>query len=531
MSTHTGVIRLVRLILRRDRIRLAVWVGALALTAIASASAIPPLYPDQQAIDDYARLFGDNPALVAFAGPGYGFDDPNLGVILVNETQLWMMIGAALMSIFLVNRHTRAEEDDERADLVLSNVTGRHAPVTAAVAVVAGANVALASLCAVAFVVLGFGTVGSFALATSIALAGLTFTAVTAVAAQVASTGRATLGLASVVLGAAFVIRAVGDIAGTWWRWLSPLGWAQGIRAFADEQWWPLGLGLLWCAGLLLLARAFFDRRDLGSGILAQRAGPGRAQAWLTSPLGLAVRLQRASVLAWMAGTFVVGVVYGSIGEDIEEMVADNPTFADVLAQQGGVDITASFFATCMSQVALLAAGFTIASVLRPRSEETAGRAEQVLALPVSRAAWLRSHLVVATSGAALVTASGGLGVGLSYAVVSGDVDQVGRMLGAALATLPAVLVLGALAVALFGASLRWSLFAWAGLAVTVVVQFFGELLGLPDLILALSPLRHVPALPAESLEALPLLALTFGAMVLVGVGTRSLRERDISVG
>lgn len=531
MSTHTGTTRVVRLILRRDRVRLAVWIGALSATAIASAASLPPLYPDQSSIDDYARLFGDNPALVAFAGPGYGFDDPNIGVILVNETQLWMLIGAALMSIFLVNRHTRAEEDAERADLLLSTATGRHAPMVAAVTVVAGANVVLAGVCGAAFAALGYGIVGSASLATSIALAGLTFTAVTAVAAQLASSGRAALGLASAALGAAFVLRAVGDISGSWWRWLSPLGWAQGLRAFAGERWWPLGLGLVWSAALLLLARAIFDRRDLGSGILAQRAGPSVAPSWLASPLGLAIRLQRATVVAWMAGTFLVGLVYGSIGEDIEEMIADNPTFADLLTQQGGGDLTSSFLATCVSQLALLTAGFAIAAALRPRAEESAGRAEQVLALPVSRIAWLRSHLIVATVGAVLVAASGGLGVGVSYGVVSGDAAQVPRMLGAALSTLPAVLVLASLAVALFGISFRWSPVAWVGLVFTIVVQFFGQLLGLPGWVQALSPLRRVPGLPAERFDALPLLGLTLVAAVLVGFGIRSLGVRDVANG
>lgn len=529
MRTHAGALRLVRLILRRDRIRLTIWIGALAAIVLASAASLPPLYPDQQSIDDYARLFGDNPALIAFAGPGYGFDDPNIGVILVNETQLWALIGTALMSIFLVVRHTRAEEDDERADLLLSNVTGRHAPTVAAIVVVGGADLVLAGICAVGFVALGYATVGSVALAASFAMSGLAFTAVAAVAAQVASTGRAALGLAGAALGASFVLRAVGDIAGNWVRWLSPIGWAQSVRAFAGEQWWPLLLVLALGAVLSLVARVLFDRRDLGSGIIAQRAGSPTAANWLASPLGLAVRLQRASVISWMAGIFVVGLVYGSIGEDIEEMIADNPAFSDFLVQAGDTDITASFFATCMSQLALLAAGFTIASVLRPRAEEAAGRAEQVLATPVSRTAWVRSHLIVATVGAVLVTTAGGLGVGLSYAAVSTDASQITRMTGAALATLPAVLVLGAIAVALFGTSLRWALVAWAGLAVTVVVEFFGELLGLSDTVRSVSPLQYVPAVPAESFDAVPFLALTAVAAVLVVIGIRSLRSRDLA--
>jgi ABC-2 type transport system permease protein len=54
------------------------------------------------------------------------------------------------MSIFLVNRHTRAEEESERAELVRSNVVGRHAP--AAAAVIGGANIVVGLVCAAGFI-------------------------------------------------------------------------------------------------------------------------------------------------------------------------------------------------------------------------------------------------------------------------------------------------------------------------------------------------------------------------------------------
>jgi ABC-2 type transport system permease protein len=146
VTTLTGLWPLVRFTLRRDRVRLAVWILGIAVTTVISAASLLDVYPDQAAIDSYVRLFGDNPALVAFAGPGYGFDDPNIGVVLVNETQLYGMVATALMSIFLLNRSTRAEEDSERAELVLANVVGRHAPTAAATAVVALANVVIAVL-------------------------------------------------------------------------------------------------------------------------------------------------------------------------------------------------------------------------------------------------------------------------------------------------------------------------------------------------------------------------------------------------
>ncbi|HEU5083757.1 MAG TPA: hypothetical protein VFU14_10480 [Acidimicrobiales bacterium] len=531
MRTLHGLGLLVRLVLRRDRVRLPVWLVALGGTVATSAASLRPLYPTQESIDDYARLFGDNPALVAFAGPGYGFDDPNLGVILVNETQLWACIGVALMSIFLVNRHTRLEEDAERTELLRASVIGRHAPTAAAVVVVAGANLVLAAVLAAVFVAMGYAVVGSLALATSFAVAGLAFTAITALAAQVAAGSRSTLGLSSAALGVAFVVRAVGDIAEHPVRWLSPIGWAQGVRAYAGEQWWPAALGLAFSALAVTGAFAVASRRDLGSGILPQRPGPRRAAAWMGGPLALAWRLQRGALLGWTVGLLLTGLVYGSIGDDVEEMIEENPTYADFLAQLEGIDITDSFFATATTQLALLGAGFALSAALRVRSEEGAGRAEPVLAAPVSRVRWAAGHLLVAAVGTVVVVGAGGLGMGVGYAAVSGDVGEVVRLTGAALTTVPGVLVLAAIAVALFGAAPRLALFAWAGLAVAVLVELFGELLRLPEWTRAVSPLHHLPGVPAEPVRVLPLLALTVVAAGLVAVGVRALGERDLAAG
>ena len=419
-STLTGTLRLTRFVLRRDRVRLTVWLVALIGFLVISGASLPPVYPDQAAIDSYVRLFGDNPALIAFAGPGYGFDDPNIGVILVNETQLWGMIAIALMSIFLLNRHTRAEEDDERTDLLRASVVGRHAPSAAAMGVVSAANVVVGVGCAIGFIALDYPVAGSIALAGSFTVVGLVFVGVTAVAAQVASTGRATLGLASIVLGVAFAVRALGDIGDNALRWLSPIGWAQKVRAFAGEQWWALGLCLALALALAVLGFWLSTRRDPGSGLVPTRPGPAHGSALLGRPLGLAVRLQRASVLGWTLGVLAVGVVYGSIGDEIEAMVEENPTMADFMAQAGG-SLTDSYFATSLSMLGILTAGFAIASVLRLRTEEGDGRAESVLAGPVARSRWAAGHLTVAAAGSALVMAAAGLGVGVAYAAIVDD--------------------------------------------------------------------------------------------------------------
>src|SRR2546429_3392945 len=83
---------------------------------------------------------------------------------------------------------------------------------------------------AVVLVVLGLPVAGSVAFALVITTCGLAFSAIAALAAQLASGARSARGLALGVLGAAYLLRAVGDASGTgggsWLTWLSPLGWA-----------------------------------------------------------------------------------------------------------------------------------------------------------------------------------------------------------------------------------------------------------------------------------------------------------------
>jgi ABC-2 type transport system permease protein len=233
-------------------------------------------------------------------------------------------------------------------------------------------------------------------------------------------------------------------------------------------------------------------------------------------------------VVGWVVGLFVTGVVYGSIGQDIEEMIQENPVMADFLAQMQGASLTDAYFATSFSMMAMMASGFAISSVLRLRSEEQAGRAESLLAGPVPRTRWASSHLVVAVVGSALVIGAGGLGLGLAYAVVSGDGSQVLRMVGASLVTLPAVLVLIGIAVALFGLVPRWALAAWGALAVVSIVGVFAELLRLPTWVRAISPFDHLPAAPAEAVSVGPLAALGVVAVALIAAGLGGLRRRDL---
>ena len=99
------------------------------------------------------------------------------------------------------------------------------------------------------FLAAGLPTSGSLLYGASVAAVGLAFTGVGLVAAQVTEHARGAVGIGLAVLGVAFLLRAIGDVAENGLSWLSPIGWAQATNAFGDERWWPLLPAVLLGAG------------------------------------------------------------------------------------------------------------------------------------------------------------------------------------------------------------------------------------------------------------------------------------------
>jgi ABC-2 type transport system permease protein len=389
--------------------------------------------------------------------------------------------------------------------------------------------VAVGVMAAVGFVAQGYPTVGSLALAGSMTTVGLVFVGVTAVAAQLTGSSRACLGMGSLVLLVAFVVRAIGDIGGNFATWVSPIGWAQGVRAFAGERWWTLAAGVTVAVALVMAAFWLSTLRDMGSGLVGVRPGPDASAPLRRHPLTLPVRLQRGALVGWLAGLFTTGVVYGSFADSVDAMVVDNPQMAEILAQVGGASITDSYFATAVMMLALVAGGLAISSTMAPNTEERAGRADVVLAGPVSRHRWFASYLITAVVQTVVAVAVAGLGVGVAYAVVMDDPWQTVRLAGAAMVTVPAVLVLLGITAALYGLAPRAAVAAWAPLALAAVVGFFGELLRLPQWIRGLSPFHHLPKVPAEDLTLAAPLTLLGVAALLVAAGLWGLGRRDLA--
>ena len=526
MSGLTGTWSLVRFVLRRDRIRLPVWLFAIIGITYASAAAVASTYDTPTEIASYGNNIGSSPAGIAMGGPPVALDTQ--GGILVYETALTAFIGVALLAAFTVVRHTRAEEEAGRTELLVSTVVGRHAGAAASVLVAFAAS-AVVGL-GVTVSVLGAGMPGPAAwlYGAAVAAFGAVFAAVGAVAAQLMSHGRTATGLVLAVLGGAFALRAVGDVQESFLSWLSPMGWSQQVRVMDDNRWWPLGFSVLLVALLAVATVVLAVHRDVGSGIVPARPGPAVAVGWLRSPVALAWRLQRGTLIGWMVGMFLLGLMFGSFSEEMERMVADNPTLAEYFEATGG-NITDTLFATSLLFNGLGAAAFAVTSALRLRHEEVKATLELTMASGVSRTRALLEPLVVTVLGAVAVLLVGGVGTAISFVMTGGATGDALDLLGYSLVYLPGVLALAAGAVALTGVLPRATMVAWAWLGVTFVIGWLGGLLDLPSWANAVSPFEHLPLVPVEDFAWLPVAGLSLLAAALLVAGLAGFRRRDIT--
>lgn len=521
--TGTGTFLLT--FLRRDRWMLVWWVLGGTMLYVATVYSVDGLYTTQAEYDAAAESSASNPAFIAMAGPARALD--TLGGQTAWQTTAFGAIVAGLMSMFLVGRHTRAEEESGRDELLRAAAVGRYAPMTAAVLVAGLANLVLGLLVSVGLTAYGLAAADSFGLGLGVTACGWVFSGTALVAMQLTASVRSAYGVAGAIIALAYVLRAIGDVGNGVLSWLSPIGWYQAMHQFSGLRWWPMLLMLAGAGACVAAAYAVFARRDYGSGIVATRPGRPRAPYGLRSGWGLARRLQRGSVVGWAAGMFFFGLAYGAIGDDVQSLLGDSDLSQEVFAQ-GGTDIVSGFYGTAVLMLAMIASGFAISSALRPRAEEDNGHLEVLLATALPRRRWLLGHVAATVVGAALVLVASGIGLGAGYLMVTGDGGAAWDITWPVAQYVGPVLVLSGVARVLYGVVPRWTVLAWVPLVLAAVVMLFGELFGLPQWLQDLSPFEHLPMVPAESFAWGPVLALAAVALVLSVAGQLAFVRRDV---
>ncbi len=523
----TGTLQLLRLYLRRDRIVLPLWVLLLSLP-------LGPVYVDsvQKVAPTAAERASFAASIMASAAQralyGNVYND-SLGAVGIWKAGAFHTL-IAVAVILTVIRHTRAEEESGRSELVDSTVVGRYAGLTAALLMTFGASVATGLIGTAGLLSTDVEPSGSLAFGLAVACSGLVFTAVAAVAAQLTISARTARGIAFAVLGTSFALRAVGDAGSGGLSWLSPLGWSLQVRPYAGDRWWVLLLHLAATAALTVAAYVLLRGRDVGAGLIGDREGAATAPPTLSGPFGLAWHLQRGLLLAWTVGLCLYGLLAGSVVHGIGDQFGSNAKLREIINRLGGsAALENSFLTIAFSLLAVAAAALAISVTLRLHQEETAQHAETILGAAVGRTRWVASHLVFAIAGSAVALLSAGALAGLVYGAAAGDVAaKLATVIALAAIQLPAVWLLAGVTVALFGLLPRFTPVAWAVLVAFIALYLLGSIAGFGHWVLDIVPFTHTQHIPGESLRPAPVLWLLAIDAVAIAVGLFTFRRRDL---
>lgn len=520
-----GTGTLFKLFLQRDRFLLPIWIFLPILLAISTASSAMAF----QNIQEFIAQLTANPLISSILGPIMSSDVA--GVVVWRGTgQTALILGIA--SLFTVIRHTRTEEETGRSELIRAYATGRHATLSAALLLTYTSNFVAGFLVALGLIGMGQPAGGAFLFGLTIAAAGFFFAGIGALCAQFwESSGSAKgMGIAIVGIGLIFLILNNGGGGYTGWAWITPMAWHRLTLPFADNHSWVLIYFVVLSVIPVVAAYALSTRRDLGTGILPEQPGPAQAAPGLRSPLALAWQLHKNTIIGWFAGITAFGAAIGSIVPSISETKG----IGDLLGGLGGMNWMEqvgnrdAFMGIMIYILALVVAIYAMTVVLRLYKEETEGKAEMVLAKPVSRAKWMTSHLIMAfvSTGALMLTL--GLAAGLVYGLTAGDVGAVlPQVMIMCLSKIPAIWIMVGILALLYGllpGIVNGA--SWAVWAMFIVIELAWESQIIGWSVMQWSPFAYSHyTIPISELSALGLLFLT---AVLTGIGLFGLKQRNL---
>lgn len=525
MSAFTGTTLLTRKALRQDRVMIPIWLAVLTLLVYVSAAAVGTLYHNPAERLTAARAINANGAVVALYGPI--LDVNSLGELSMTKMTVLYSVFLVVLLVVVVRRHTRGEEESGRLELIGGTAVSPSAPLVSALieglslSIVAGALAALAAMAGKLPVIgsLGFGAtwlgIGVFA------------TGLTALTSQLSASARTCAAITAGVLGALYVLRAIGDISVHWLSWASPFGWNTQLRAWSQPRWWVLALYLVTTLVLVAGAVILRQRRDLGSGLIAARRGPAVGSPRLADALALCLRVNAALLVTWTLAAAAVGALFGAIAPGFANLLDTGNAREMIQRIGGGGAAVDSLVAAVLSIVAIIHTYFAISVLAHTGTDETAGRAETVLATGTSRSRWYWSAVLVALAGTLwLLFVTGVFLIGGYGFAGSAPGSHPTRILPGALAWTPAVWLVAALAAGLL--AVRKAVLGWAIPALCLVVTLVGDLLRAPSWMRGISPYSHIPLLPSDHFRMLPgvVLLLLTGAVLLMAA--RWFRHRDI---
>ncbi|MCF7924293.1 MAG: ABC-2 transporter permease [Candidatus Izimaplasma sp.] len=515
--------------LKRDRIKIPIWILSITALTLIVAGALPNLFSDLEDLQAIAIMM-ENPAMVSMFGPAYGVENYDYGAVMANMMIIMTAVIVGVMAIMIVASHTRGDEEEGRLEMIRSLPVGRAATLAATFISMFITFLALALINGFGLYILNIESMdfnGSMLYGFGIGMIGFMFSAITAVFAQLTQNHRGTLGYSFAILGIGYVVRGIGDISFEPLAWITPLKWMSYTQVYVNDIWWPILLIIL--VSILLYGLAFYlsSIRDLDAGFIQAKAGKDKASKYFKSPLALAIKISKTMIIGWLIALFILGASYGSIFGDVEYFLETNDMYQQLLPNISGVSLTEQFLSVIIIVCSIAATIPGLLAIIKLNSEEKKKRMEVIISTPTSRHMIIIQYLVFAMILTLISLLITGFGLWVAIYSVMDNPIALGVVIKGIIIYLPASFIMIGLSAILIGYLPKFTSITWYYLVIAFFFVYLGSLLQLPEWMINISIFAHIPQVPIETINYLILFVMLAISIIMMGIGIYGYKRRD----
>jgi ABC-2 type transport system permease protein len=531
--------KLIKLHLLQERIRTLVWLIAVVGVSALTAPALREMFSDESGKAGRLAMM-ENPAMVAMAGPVYGLDDYNVARMFSSEMFIFTVIAVMMMNVFLVVRHTRADEEHGNLEVLYSRPISRELPLISAFISATLINLVIAvCLFGALFCqgVEGFTFMGTAVYCLAIFVSGLLAVALTAVLAQCFALARSVTVNASLLIGIAYIIRAVGDVTKPldFLSYISPLGLILRVAPWVDNNFYPIVILLFETLALGVLAFYLHKIRDYDQSFFRTKNGRKDAGAKLKfrlvgMPFGLIYRQNRGVIWGWLATMFIFGVSYGSIMGSLDGFVNGNEMISQMVNLTADADkpIATMFIGMLVVVMCIFASCPAVVIMLKLNGEEKRGRLDPVYIHTVSRLQYFIGFTIVAVILGALSDLMAFLGFYSSSSISMEQPFGFMELFKSFAVYIPAIVLVLSVVVLVVGLKFAPGAVSWGYFTLTFAIAYLGDLLKLPDWTKNFFGFSHTPNLMLEDMKWQPICIMLAVSLVFLSVGAFGYTKRDV---
>jgi len=518
--------------LKRDWKKLIIWILSVSLFSVGFVPAFKQMAQGKGLLGMFETL--QNPAMIFMMGPTpiETATDYTLGAMYAHEMLLFCALFAMIASMLHVIGHTRKEEELGLTELVRSFQIGRQANSLAAIieiVLVNGITSLLIFIMLVSFNVETISPQGSLLFGVTIGMAGIMGASIALVMSQIMPTSSSSIGLSLSIVGLLYIIRAGTDVSNIELSNANPLGWTYLTYPFSDNNWLPIVTAFLFSIITVLLAMILEGIRDMGSSYILERKGRENAKKSLLSIRGLLCKVNKSVIISWLIAFMVMGMAYGSIYGDMQTFLESNEMMKQMFSNSDN-SIEASFTSTIMVVMVSLVAILPIVIVNKLFSEESKLRLSQIYSTKVTRSriylATVGIAFLISVAGVLVVTLSLG-GTAISVMEGKGELKLI-DFFASGYNFLPAILFFTSLAALALGWAPKLGKLAYAYLAYTFAINYFGSTLDLPNWFSKTALLNWFPQMPKDNFDVITFVTLTIVSIIFIILGYIGYRKRDL---